>query len=202
MAKERKSSPRRRRPPKNRQTRAAKAAAGAEKAEAESPLGRPHELTQKRIDDICTALGVCASIKDAAEFAGVAEATYHRWMERAKHAFQSAQLNPAELPPDWRAHVDPEEHIFCDLRERATRARADAKIGLLGSIVLAGKGGPLYDENGNVVANIDGDWRASAKMLAVRDPESYAERHKHELSGAGGEPLGVVIYLPEEEDEP
>lgn len=45
------------------------------------------------------------------------------------------------------------------------------------------------------------DWRADAHMLALSDPEGYAQRKRHEHTGAGGKPIEVNTYkavnLPE-----
>lgn len=158
------------------------------------PVGRPHSCTQQRIDHICTALGVGATIRDAANYAGVGTGTYHRWLEYAEDEFARVDLDPDELPENWRALIDEAKAPFCELRDRSSRARAEFKVQLLGAALLASTGSQ----------GVPSDGRVALKMLAMRDHE-YAERRQHEHSGPKGKPIAVEVYdairIPAEDPE-
>jgi len=46
----------------------------------------------------------------------------------------------------------------------------------------------------------DKDWRAAAHLLMVRSPEKYSKTNRHELAGAGGEAIDIVIKWPGADD--
>jgi hypothetical protein len=148
-----------------------------------------HNLNLKKVDLICEALSKCASTEDAAKYAGIGERTYNYYMKRGVTEFELAGLDPEELPDDWEEIVDKKEWIFCVLYQCANLARAEAHVTLLGTMMDAAPE----------------DWRAAAKLLAVRRPDHYAERRRFEHSGPKGKPISVDVYdairIPAEEDE-
>ena len=76
------------------------------------------------------------------------------------------------------------------------------KVSLLAGIALHAKGGQLYDDKGEKVGSpVVSDWRAGSKLLAVTDPQEYAEKRRHEISAPDGAPLEVQIYMPALESE-
>lgn len=212
MAKERKSSPRRRKkavakkkPDAQTRRRAKAKAAGAKPPKT----GRPHQCTPKRIQLFAEMCELQATTKDAAEYAGIGERTATKWLERGRLALEACGIDPEDFPTDAEEIVadsdDPEvaaEVPFVRFRLQATRARAEGRRMLLSAWRNAAVGAVLYDEAGKPVGKVDQDWRAAQKLMAVRDPSGYADKHKHELTGAGGDPLQVQIMLPAEEDEP
>jgi hypothetical protein len=148
---------------------------------------------------LCHALGNFASNRDAAFYAGIGPRTFNRWENRATDAFKAAGLDPEqqlEFPEtegddgqpgqaEWESLVEEEERIFCRFWLLTRRARSTGNVKALE----------------NIVEHSKLDWRAGAKLIAIRDPDNYAETRRMEHSGPKGEPVGVRIYLPEEEEE-
>ena len=168
------------------------------------PPHRPTSCNEKRIKIICNALEACASKKDAARMAGIGETTFKAWGKRARGAFEEAGLDSEDPPEDWRDHIPEKEHIFCDFLLRAEYAHASAHLSLLNSLKLSATGGKILDEEGNVLSVVEADWRAAAKLLAIRSAD-YAERKRHEHSGPAGKPIAVKTYtainLPEQVED-
>ncbi len=173
-------------------------------------VGRPSKLTKERIEDICSALDIGASLEIAANYAGVSYNTYLNWHKRGKAAIErlGALLDEREkimaerskrqatarkdgiefdepLPktPKYTA----EEKLFVEFFEETQAANAHAKIGWLQVIDNA--------------ANVDPVW--SAWQLAHRDPEEYGSQRvqKHEITGKDGGKIEtkatVYFFLPD-----
>lgn len=165
------------------------------------PQHRPHECTPWVIDRIVEARGVLASWADAAAYGGKSEAGVMHWLARAREACETAGLDITRLPLDAAEKVTLGERPFVELLERSTRARSEMKVSLLAGIALHAKGGQLYDENNKKVGKpVVSDWRAGSKLLAITDPQHYAEKRRHEISAPDGAPLEVQIYMPALED--
>lgn len=133
------------------------------------------------IDRICAFVRAGSSYRDSCGAMGISQAALFSWIAKAE-----------------RDNPDP---VYVKFKERLDRARAAGKAAMVASINRAGRGQPVHDESGKVVGYRDGDWRASAHLLACIDPEEYSLRYKIEHSGPQGEPVGVRIYLPEEDPE-
>ena len=207
MAKERKSSPRRKKATKKKAT--------PEKHPAKRPPHRPHRCLPTVIDDVVTALGISASWKDAAEYAGISERTIHNYLERARLALHDSGIDADDPPGDVEllSEAVPEsERPFVRLLQRATRARARGNIGLLAIAHKSAKGGAVWerrlDPNDPTktievqVGFIEPDARTALKLLAVRQPKDYADKRQIEVAGEGGGVLGVQLFLPELEGDP
>ena len=161
---------------------------------AKRPPHRPHGCSRKRIDLIVQALMVCASNKDAAGFAGITATTFNSWQNRGKAAFEAAGLEPDELvdegdpiddgdrkkrEPEWLSSMEEKERPFAVFLGETRRARAAAAVGILANIRQAARV----------------DWKAGAKLLAIRDPANYAERRLHEHSGSKSDAAPVRIVV-------
>ncbi len=115
------------------------------------PSGRPSEFTAEVEKAILDALAAGASVRSACEAAGVGPTTFYRWLSEGA----------ADGAP---------EH-FRVLRERTTRARAQARVAYAAVIRRA--------------AN-EGDWKAAAWFLERSEPEEWALKRRLEHSGPGG----------------
>jgi len=137
----------------------------------------------KVVKRICHALSVCASLADAARYGGIGPTTFHRWENRATAAFKAAGLDPDEMidaEEDWAPMVEQKEVPFCKFWVATRRARANGHVELLETIK----------------EHAAEDWKAGAKMLAIRDPDNYAERRRHEhVMGSGSDAAPVKIVL-------
>jgi hypothetical protein len=166
------------------------------------PPGRPHECTPRVIDRIVEACGVLAPWTAAAAYAGKSVEAVYGWLARGREACQAAGLDPDALPEEAAALVEKGEQPFVQLLQRTTCARAEMEVSLLAGIALHAKGGQLFNAQGEPVgAPVVSDWRAGSKLLAIRNPEHYAEKRRHEISAPDGAPLEVQIYMPELESE-
>jgi hypothetical protein len=93
------------------------------------------------------------------------------WLERAK--------DPTS---------DPGYHKFS---EDYRRARDFAEAAIAQFTMALGMGKVRRNKD-----NYDPDGNLLLRFLAVRCPERWARKDKVELTGQGGKPLGVQIYLP------
>lgn len=82
-------------------------------------MARPTECTPERIDRICEALALGVSWAAAAAFAGVNEATVHRWRQAGERGRQP----------------------YRELCERATQARDAAEVRMAGIVIRAAEEG-------------------------------------------------------------
>jgi len=157
-------------------------------------MAKPSALNAKTQRSIFQALNTGASIRAAAESAGIAESTYHSWTARGRKELariEAAQQALADLPRGTaktkrdaakRAVLPIEtEKPFVEFVEGATRARASVEVQLINHIVTAAQ---------------SGDWRAAAWIMERRgDPEWY-KTERHELSGPEGKPIATVNETP------
>lgn len=127
--------------------------------------GRPFKLTDERIDRICQALATGATRMIAARYGGLDETTYYRYLRDGRQI-----LDEGRTPDGDR------ETLLVALVERIEEAEVEAELRLLGNIAKAGN---------------EGDWRASAHILARRWPDRWADRAKLEVTGQDGGPIGV-----------
>lgn len=121
---------------------------------------------------------------DACAAVGIAERTFYAW----KKAGESADADPR----------------LQQFLQGLQRARAEGKAAMIATIGRAGRGQPVFDKAGKIIGYSDGDWKASAHLLACLDPEQFSIRRRHEHSGPEGGPIAVDLYdavrLPASED--
>jgi hypothetical protein len=122
-------------------------------------------LDERRIDRICQALATGATRTVAARYGGLDESTYYRYVRDGR-----------QILDEGRAPDGEPERLMVSLVERIEEAEVEAELRLLGNIAKAGN---------------EGDWRASAHILARRWPDRWADRSKLEVTGEGGGPIGV-----------
>jgi hypothetical protein len=170
--KERKSAPRR------------KASSSAKRKPGNKPPGRVPKLLKdpKLMANICAAVRMGATFKDAAVANGIHESTLYDWLDKASKE---------------GTHI-----CYSEFAEQLQRARAEGQAALVSIIHRAAAGDAIFDDAGNIIGYRNRDWRAASHLLALRDPENYSIRHKLEHSGDAGGPIGFQVYLPEREDEP
>lgn len=148
---------------------------------------KPFKLTEDRIDRICEAIAKGATREVAALWGGISDTAYYRYMERARN-----------ILAEGREPENEDERMLVKLHDDLQIAEVDAELSLLDDITKAGK---------------NGDWRASAHILARRWPDRWADRSKLglEVSGPNGGPVelegGVLSVLakhavPAEDDGP
>lgn len=180
-------------------------AAEAQKAGQPVPkprTGRPTLCTDAVIKLAVEAAELAASNKDAALYAGISVAAWEEWHNRASEALKQAGYS-GELGEEVDlATIAETERPFVLFATSVVRARAKGRVGRLRVIDFAGRGGLVFDKDGNQVGGIDGDWKASAHLLEVSDPSSYGLKKRVEMTGEGGGPVGVSFFnLPREDGE-
>lgn len=113
----------------------------------------------------------------AAEYAGVAAETIHRWLRTGRDHMPddvSDGVDLAELDPEWRPYVQ----LVFDLR----KSEAQSEVELVTLWRSAAKD----------------DWRAARDLLARRHPERWKERVGSEISGRDGGPVQMVAVTDAE----
>lgn len=125
-----------------------------------SKRGRPHELTEAVVADVCAALTVTSS-KDAAASAGISLSTYNRWRARGKTEYRNRQQGNKP---------NPDEDIFCEFWDRTERARMSRRMRLATSVQNAA----------------DKDPYLALKILAVIDPDNWSQKARVEHTGPDG----------------
>lgn len=140
------------------------------------------------------ALSTGASIRAAAEAAGIAESTYYKWAARGRkelERIEAAQQALAELPRGTAktkreaakraAKPIAAEKPYVEFVEGATRARATIEVQLINHIVTAAQ---------------SGDWRAAAWIMERRGDPEWFKTERHEVSGPEGKPIETVNQTP------
>jgi len=169
-------------------------------------IGRPHMCLPRVIEAFCAAINLGATVEDAAGYAGVTRHAVHGWDARAREAVEKAGLDPDEPPDDAASKVEEKERPFVDFFIRSTRARTGGNVAMLAVIQRAAKGGAVWEADPNNPGKqiqtgfVQPDWKAAAHRLSIRDSEyTKHARLDHQVT-ATGEPFGVQIYLPSEDD--
>lgn len=140
--------------------------------------GRRTKCTPALIKEISQVLLAGNYICVACDYAGITEATYFGWINRA-----TAELDRVEREG---GEVSEKEKIFVDFFKSVTRARTSAEIHSVHTLRKAG----------------EEDWRASAFYLERSFPDRWGRRSLNVDVTSGGEKIeGPVIYLPGRDDE-
>lgn len=144
---------------------------------AEQPARRPATKPSLLSDEIQTkvvdALRGGSWVKDAAEYGGISERRYHKWVSRG--------VDYDEHLEDGGEIIDGEDAyrkfaLACNL------ARAEARVSASRSLRAAW---------------VDGDWRAAAAFLAASDRGSWERVSKVEMSGPDGGPIELDVTATE-----
>ncbi len=133
----------------------------------------------ERFDRVCDWVRKGASYRDACAAEGVKEATWYSILERGR-----------------REDAEP---LYVEFLEKLKRAKARGLVKNI-AIIDEAAGEEVVGEDGTVTYKVK-DWKAAAHLAALRNPEEYSLRYKIEHSGPQGEPIGVQVYLPEEDPE-
>lgn len=128
-------------------------------------MGRPSLLTDELHEQICRAIRAGVPFKTAAGAHGITYTTFQNWRVRGRDARALAQEHETDIPDADAPYV-----AFLD---GVQRARDEGKAALL----------TLWRTAAAT------DWRAARALLAIYEPEVYAERSRHDVhvqsSGVG-----------------
>lgn len=131
--------------------------------------GRPTLLDDDCLQKITNALRDGGYIQDATTAAGIAQSTYHNWMERGR---KERDRRLAELTPDKN------EQIYVDFLEAVEKAQAEASVELLGEIANHAR---------------NGTWQAAAWILERKFPRQWGRFDRTEHTGSEGGPLRLDV---------
>lgn len=143
--------------------------------------GRPPKLTPERADQILQAIRAGNYLQTAAQYAGIGTTTLYRWLERAN--------NPDEQDPRYR-----------EFRDRLERARAEAEVRVVATVLKGIVGGAVVRETRRTLPNgtveedrqvAPPDARTGLEFLSRAFPANWARRQALEVTGADGGPIQV-----------
>jgi len=115
-------------------------------------MGRPSLLTPDIHEGIMRMITAGVPFKTAAEAHGITYQTFQNWRLRGRDALSVAQEHEADVPDDDQKYVDFFEAV------PAARANCIARLVLLVSQAATT------------------DYRAALRLLAVYDPQTFADR--------------------------
>ena len=167
-------------------------------------IGRPSALTDDVADAIVRAIEQAVPYNAAAASAGIAPATFHRWIARGadEQDRQDAAMTPEQRTAEGLPPEDDEEP-YRDFRERAEIARGKAVARNALNIQQAARGGFTTKTTKRTLPNgtieeetvvTAPDWRAADRFLRYAAPDWAATQQgpaQVELTGAGGGPVQV-----------
>jgi hypothetical protein len=88
------------------------------------PIGRPHKLNPKTLNEIVAAVQVGATLKLACEYAGISYGTFAMWQRRAEAEMERLEKSRAELfayvegLPPWKPPTNPPRAVPANRRRR------------------------------------------------------------------------------------
>lgn len=171
--------------------------------------GRPTSLTPHTADTIIRTIREGNHASTACALAGINQATFYRWMQRAE---------AAEYALEHGKPYDHADDIYREFRKGVLRARARAaevmvdvvhRAAVGGELVseepaLDGSGNPIRDEDGRVVMKrvwSQPDGRLALSYLKVAQPAEWGGGPSRlELSGPGGGPVETSGSVEPEAD--
>lgn len=128
-------------------------------------MGRPSLLTPELEEKILRAIRAGVPFKTAAQAHGITYTTFQNWRVRGRDARARAEEHEQTIPDEDAPYV-----AFLD---GVQRARDEGKAALI----------TLWRQAAAT------DWRAARALLAIYEPEVYAERSRHDVhvqsSGVG-----------------
>ena len=149
------------------------------------PAGRPTKCTPEVIRDFAEYMGAGLYFEDACDLVGVTSRTGYNWLEWGEEALTGAENDLDAVPEEKQPYAQ----FFHTVRARAAAAIARN----LAIMQQAAQDRPkvLIDEKtGKELER--GDWRAAAKFLEMRKPDTWGMRKQStELSGPAGGPVEV-----------
>lgn len=134
-------------------------------------MGRPTLLTTELEEQILRAIRAGVPYKTAAEAHGIAYRTFQLWRVRGRDALAIAEEHEQEIPKS--------EEPYVRFMQGVHRAREEGKAALVA----------LWRQAAAT------DWRAARALLAVYEPEAYAERSRHDVHVSSS---GVGEGIPDE----
>lgn len=130
-------------------------------------------LTPDRARAILDAVSAGNSFLTAATYAGIGERTLYQWVDKGKAWFERHEWDEdADVPAD---HEDPQAR-YAAFAQALYRARAQAEVRAVATIVEAGSDRYRTDQDGRRELVEAGDWRAAAWYLERSRPDRWAKR--------------------------
>lgn len=119
-------------------------------------------------DAVVRAVQAGASVELAAESVGVSKQTVYNWISRGEEWADPPVYTRGKLKGEPKP-IPEGERVYVDFLDAFTRARASGKVWHVA----------------NIRRQAEDDWRASAFFLERSDPENWARRDKHHVTGDG-----------------
>lgn len=145
-------------------------------------------------EDIVRYLRAGATLKHAAQAAGIAWRTAYNWMEWGERYDRAVD---AGLVPN------PDHEAFSVFRSQVDIARNEARVHAASTIFRAAIGTPVRDAEGNAVEGQyekEPDWKAALAFLERQDPAEWGRKWRPEDQDAVDREEDLESLMGEAED--
>ena len=145
-------------------------------------------------EDIVRYLGAGATLKHAAQTAGIAWRTAYNWMEWGERYDNALE---AGLEPN------PNHKAFSDFREVVEKARNQARVHAASVVFRAAIGVPKKDAEGKIIEGeyeVEPEWKAALVFLERQDPAEWGRRNRPEEEDARDAEADLAALTREAED--
>lgn len=129
-------------------------------------MARPTDLTPELSLQLIQALSSGVPIKDACAFVGIAETTYHNWMDRGRKARKGDEL-------------------FIEFMKSATRARVMARVGAVAVIRKSVQDGNSEDARWFLERSDPANWGRKDMLIQLGIDPALLKQLKQNADEAG-----------------
>ncbi len=141
--------------------------------------GRLTTLTPELQQDLVTVIAVGNYYTTACAYVGLPESTFYSWLKRGEE--ELLRLVKIETETGKTEKPKKTELIYLEFLEAIKKAEAGAEIAAVLTVKSA------FGKN----------WQAAMTFLERRCSDRWRRRERHEITGADGKPVQVMIYLPD-----
>ena len=127
-------------------------------------MGRPAEITPKRVEDICQVLRITGDLQLACDYIGISRQTPWYWEKKGNEV---QALIDEEIQAGKRPILTDRDKAYLEFSNTARKARAEFE---LRHKTLVGAAGGTFDNMGKPHPK---DWRASWTLLNQHNPRKY-----------------------------
>lgn len=141
--------------------------------------GRRASLTPEIQQALVTVIQAGNYNITACNFVGVAESTFYRWMQRGEDEIKRL----IEVEEETGEYLDPDEKeaIYVQFWESIKKAESTSEVTALM----------------HVKRSFGEDWKSAMTFLERKKPDHWRRRDRTELTDPDGNPVAVVVYLPD-----
>lgn len=148
-------------------------------------MARPTKLTPETIKAVVVPIRAGNYLETAAAFAGVSKRTLHGWMKDARTIYAELEKGTKKL-----SKLSAKDKLLVEFLHAVEVALAESEVRDLSTIGNAATGAQTI-EDGKVVSQKPGDWRAAAWRLERKFPKKFGLVQRQEHTGVDGGPIEV-----------